>query len=105
MNWTTGTDPARIVYRRQLVHSLLSLMRRVLIPQDYKLILMRCGMDEAPGLMEFDELALFFGLESPGCAERRYDCAIARGGGAPPGGEGERGRGSSHRLFSGNSLY
>ena len=60
MNWTTGTDPARIVYRRQLVHSLLSLMRRVLIPQDYKLILMRCGMDEAPGLMEFDELALFF---------------------------------------------
>ena len=105
MNWTTGTDPARIVYRRQLVHSLLSLMRRVLIPQDYKLILMRCGMDEAPGLMEFDELALFFGLESPGCAGRRYDCAIASVRAAIPGSEVERWMGSYHRLYSGNSLY
>ena len=94
MNWTTGTDPARIVYRRQLVHSLLSLMRRVLIPQDYKLILMRCGMDEAPGLMEFD-----------GCAERRYDCAIASVRAAIPGSEVERWMGSYHRLYSGNSLY
>ena len=105
MYWTVSVDPAHIVCRKQLIFSLLRLMRRVLIPNDYKLILMRCGMDDAPGLMEFDELALFFGLPSPGCAQRRYERAVDRVRAAIPGSEVERWIGSYHRLYTGDALF
>ena len=77
-------DTVRYIYRNCVLHYLMLLMRKVLLPEERQLILLHCGVGTtAP--MEFDKLSEYFQLDTSKITEQHYNKAIEKTRAAIPG--------------------
>jgi len=82
-------DTVLYIYRKRVLHYLMLLMKKVLLPEERTLILLHCGVGTAAP-MEFNRLAKYFHLDTSKITEQRYNEAVQKTRAAIPGSELEK---------------